>query len=131
MSAAPAGIFAALGPAPRIILEGLAHRGELAALELVEARNHAAATTVMAMLVAVLTLLGGFAGTFAIAAAVWERPDRGLILAGLTLAYFVGAVGLGWWIARRLKTWRPLSETRRQLGEDGACLEEFLPAHHL
>lgn len=130
MSAASAGIFTALGPAPRIILEGLAHRGELAALELVEARNHAAATTLIAILAGVLTLLGGFAGTFAIAAAVWDRDDRALILGLVTLAYFLGVGALGWWIARRLRTWHPLSETRRQLGQDGACLKGFLPASH-
>lgn len=127
MNAAPhASPLAALGPTPRIVLESLAHRGQLASVELVEARNHAALTTALAVFAAALTLLAGFAGTFTVAALVWQRDDRGLILGLVTLAYVLGAAALGWLAANRLKTWRPLAETRHQLGEDYTCLRQFL-----
>lgn len=126
-AAPPVSRLAALGPTPRILLDSLAHRGELATVELIEARNHATLTTVLAVLAAALTLLAGFAGTFTLAALVWQRDDRGLILGLVTLAYVLGAAALGWLAARRLKTWRPLAETRHQLGEDYSCLRQFLP----
>ncbi len=119
--------LSALGPASRIVVEGLAHRGELAALELAEARDHAAKTAVMALGAVACALLTGFAGTFALAALVWHREDRGLILGLVTLAYALGAAGLGLFAARRLRDWRPLAETRHQLGEDCACVREMLP----
>jgi UPF0716 family protein affecting phage T7 exclusion len=57
---------------------------------------------------------------------VWSRPDRGLILGILTLAYVVASAVLGFIAARRLGTWQPFAETRRQLGEDAACLRDAL-----
>jgi uncharacterized membrane protein YqjE len=118
--------LAALGPTPRIVVEGLMHRGELASLEIREARVHAATTGIIAGLAAALILLGGFAGTFAMAAAVWHRDDRGFILALTTLAYLAGAAALGWWAVRRIKSWHPLAESRRQVQEDFLCLHQFL-----
>jgi uncharacterized membrane protein YqjE len=111
---------------PRIVVEGLMHRGELAGLELREARKHITATAVAAGIASALVLLGGFAGTFAIAAAVWDSPKRGLILGLLTLAYFAGAAGIAWWTARRLKAWRPFAETVYQIREDCSCLHQHL-----
>ena len=102
------------------------HRGELAGLELREARTHVASTAVAAGVGAVLVLLGGMAGTFAIAAAVWDSPHRGVILGLLTLAYFAGAAALAWWIARRLKAWRPFAETIYQIREDCSCVHQHL-----
>jgi uncharacterized membrane protein YqjE len=111
---------------PRVVIEGLIHRSQLAGLELREARTHAAGTAAAAAVAAVLVLLGGFAGTFAFAAAVWNSPHRGLILAFLTVTYFLAAAALGGWTIRRLKTWRPLAETLYQIREDSSCLH-----HHL
>ncbi len=122
-------VFAALGrivPATRIVLHGLRHRGELATLETSEAGAHLAVSVCLGVGVAVLALLTGFAFTFAFAAAVWHRDDRGLILAALTLGYLLVAIGLGWGLVRRLRRWQPWAETRRQLDEDGACLEKLL-----
>jgi len=126
-AASPAPPLAALSSTPRIVLDGLAHRGQLASLELAEARNHATLTTVLAVLAAALILLAGFAATFTLAALVWQREDRGLILGLVTLAYIVGAAALGWLAVNRLTTWRPLAETRHQLSEDYSCLRQFLP----
>lgn len=114
-----------LGPAPRIILEGLSHRGELATLELTEARNHATVTAIFTALAAALVLLAGFAGTIAIAALVWHRDDRGLLLSLVTFIYLLGAGAFAWLAANRLKTWSPLTETRHQLGEDYVCIRQF------
>lgn len=125
MSDEPASPLAAFGPTPRLVLESLAHRGELATLELSEARNHVALTGILAALAAALTLLAGFAGTFTIAALVWHRDDRGLILGLVTCAYLLGAGGLGWFLLHRMKTWRPLAEIRHQLSEDYACIRQF------
>jgi uncharacterized membrane protein YqjE len=123
---APSPPLAALGPTPRILVEGLMHRGELASLELREARVHAASTFIIAGLAAALILLGGFAGTFALAASVWHRGDRGLILGLATVAYLIGAAVLGWWTVHRIRSWHPLPESRRQAQEDFICLHQFL-----
>lgn len=124
---APASTLSFLGPAPRIVLEGLMHRGQLATLEMAEARDHAARTALIALLAGVGALLAGFAALLTLAALVWQRDDRGLILGLATLALVLGAGGLGGWAARRLRAWQPLAETRRQLHEDRVCLENLLP----
>jgi uncharacterized membrane protein YqjE len=117
---------AAPGSVQRVVVEALMHRGELISVELREARAHAARTAVAALLAAALLLLGGFAGTFAVAAAVWNREDRGMILGLLTIAYLAGAVALGFVAARRLRSWQPFAETFRQFHQDCTCLHESL-----
>jgi uncharacterized membrane protein YqjE len=116
-----------LGPAPRIVLEGLMHRSQLATLEMTEARDHAARTALIGLLAGVGALLAGFAALLTLAALVWHRDDRGLILGLATLVIVIGAGALGAWAAHRLRTWQPLAETRRQLREDRICLENLLP----
>ena len=118
--------LAAPGSVPRVVVEALMHRGELISVELKEARLHAARTAVAAVLACALLLLAGFAGTFAVAAAVWSREDRGLILGLLTLAYLAGSAALGFVAARRLRSWQPFSETLRQFRQDSVCLQETL-----
>jgi uncharacterized membrane protein YqjE len=118
--------LAAPGSVPGVVVEALMHRGELALLELEEATQHVTRTTAAAVLSATLLLLGGFAGTFAVAAAVWNRPDRGLILALITVAYLAAAAALAFVAAGRLRSWTPFAEIRRQLHEDGACLRGAL-----
>ena len=118
--------LAAPGSVPHVVVEALMHRGELALLELDEVRRHGAWTVAAIMASAALLLLGSIAGTFAVAAAVWSRPDRGLILGLITLAYLIASAAFGWFAATRLKSWQPFGELRRQLGEDGACLRGVL-----
>ena len=77
--------FGQVMPALKILLEATVHRGELATLELSEARDHACATLLVGVGASVLALLGGFSATFALAALVWDRPDRGLILGLVSL----------------------------------------------
>jgi uncharacterized membrane protein YqjE len=124
----PAPSLSALGSASRIIVEGLLHRGELAALELREARTHAVATGAIAAVGVGFALFFGLAGTLVIAALVWESEYRVLILSLVALSYLIGAVAFGWWAYRRLRSWRPLGEIRRQLEEDCLCVQQYLSA---
>jgi uncharacterized membrane protein YqjE len=109
----------------RVVVEALTHRGELASVELREACEHGTRTAILVGLSCALLLLGGFCGTFAIAAAVWERPDRGMILGLLTFAYLAGCGALAYAAARRIKAWKPFSETARQFQEDCACVHDI------
>lgn len=127
----PDAVFSALdqaGPAARVLLPALAHRGELAALEAGEAGDHLAGSLALTLGAAILTLLAGFAATFAFAAFVWAREDRGLLLSLVAGAYFLGAIGLAGFTVRRLRRWRPLAETRRQLLADQTCLRDLIPS---
>jgi uncharacterized membrane protein YqjE len=118
--------FAAPGSVPRVVVEALMHRGELASIELEEAKIHSARTGIAIALCGILLLLGGFTATFAVAAAVWHRDDRGLILGVLTLAYFLGAGALAFVASRRIRDWQPFSETCRQFHEDCACIQKSI-----
>lgn len=114
------------GSTPRVVVDALIHRAELASVELKEARQHGLRTAILAGASGALLLLGGFCATFAIAAAVWDRSDRGLILGFVTLGYFIAAGSLAFAAARRMKTWRPFSETARQFREDCACVQDII-----
>jgi uncharacterized membrane protein YqjE len=114
------------GSAPRVVVEALAHRSELAALELREAQEHGLRTALFLGVAAVLALLGGFAANLAIAAAVWNRGDRASILAAVTAGYLVVAGALAYVGSRRLRTWHPFSETCRQFHEDCACIHDVI-----
>jgi uncharacterized membrane protein YqjE len=114
------------GSVPRVAVEALIHRGELASLELKEASAHGTRTFVAVVLSGALFFLAGVSGTFALAAAVWSREDRGLILGLLALAYLLGSAALGYLASRRLRSWQPLAETFRQLHADCACLRDTL-----
>lgn len=127
----PVTLFHALdrvGPAARIALGGAGHRAELAAIELGEARDHLAGSFALGLGATVLAVLGGFALNLALAAAVWHRDDRGLILLGLAFAQLAAAVAAAVFCARRVHRWRPLAETRRQLREDRECLQNLMPS---
>jgi hypothetical protein len=119
---------AALGSTPRILAEGLLHRGQLASLEFGEARSHAAKTGALAAAACAFALLGGFTGTLALAALVWDREDRSLILGLVALAYLAGTAGFAWWAASRFMSWRPMAESRNQIREDCTCIIQCLPA---
>jgi len=114
------------GSLPRLAVEALVHRSELAGLEFEEARSHATGTAIIIGAAVAVTLLFGTAVTFAIAAAVWDRPNRGLILSLVALAYLLVAACLAWWASRRLKTWRPFDSTISQLRKDYSCLYNHL-----
>jgi uncharacterized membrane protein YqjE len=116
----------AVGSIPRVVVEALIHRGELASLELKEAQTHGAVSAALGALAAGFLLLGGFAGTLALAASVWQHDDRVLILCLVTLADLGVAAALGLVAAKRLKTWQPFAETCGQFKADCACVHEIL-----
>ncbi len=118
---------AGLGSWLQLLLQGVRHRGQLASLETAEAGEHLLKTVLIATGTAALTLLTGFALTFAIAAAVWHLENRGVILILVACAYLCAAIMLGVWARRRVRTWRPLAATRRQLDEDRELIGELLP----
>lgn len=113
---------------PRVVTEALVHRAELASLEFEEAKRHGAVTFALTALASGLVLLAGFTATFALAASVWTREDRGLILGCVALAYLVAAGALGLFIARRLRTWVAFPDTCKQFLEDCACIHELATA---
>jgi uncharacterized membrane protein YqjE len=120
-------------PSPRVALglfsESVAHRAELAALEFEEARDHVAGSSLLAGIVAALTLFAGFAFTLLVASLVWELPSRGWWLGGLCGLYVAAAVTAGSMLARRLRTWRPLGETQTQLQQDYQCLSQLIKSN--
>ena len=117
-------------PAPGVALslfsESAAHRAELAALEMGEARDHALVSTVLAAGTAALGLFTGFAITLLIASLVWDSPHRVWWLAGLCAVYCGAAIWTGMVLVQRLRTWRPLCETHTQLQEDFQCLSKLI-----
>jgi uncharacterized membrane protein YqjE len=114
------------GSTPRVVVEALIHRGDLLAVELKEARVHGLRTAITVGISSVFLLLAGFSGTFALAAAVWQRNDRGLILTLVTLGYLAISGILAYIAARRLTTWHPFSETVRQFHEDCECVQDII-----
>jgi uncharacterized membrane protein YqjE len=115
--------------AVELFSESAAHRAELAVLELEEAREHVAGSSLLAGLVAALTLFAGFAFTLLVASLVWELPSRGWWLGGLCSLYVVAAVTAGLMLARRLRDWRPLGETQTQLQQDYQCLSQLIKSN--
>jgi uncharacterized membrane protein YqjE len=109
-----------------LFTESVAHRAELAALELDEAREHAVGSLLLAAGTAALVLFTGFALTLLAASLVWDLPGRGWWLAGLMAVYLAGAVTAGFLLTRRLRTWRPLAEVSHQLQEDARCLSHLI-----
>lgn len=117
-------------PAARAILSGLRHRGELAALETAEARDHLLRSLLLGAAGLIAAQLAALGLMFALAAAVWHREDRGWLLGAFALGQLVLAAALVRSLVRRLRRWEPLAETRRQLRADGECIEDLLPAEN-
>lgn len=117
-------------PTPSVALgllsESVAHRAELAALELGEARDHALGSALLAGAAGALVLFTGFAVTLLLASLVWDDPHRAWWLGGLGAAYLAAAAGAGIALQRRMRDWQPLREIRHQLQEDHQCLSQLL-----
>lgn len=114
------------GPVGRAMLDGVNHRLRLACVELADLRDRIVSSLLLGLAALVLALLGGIAATFAVAAAIWHREDRGLWLALLTFAYLGVACVLAAVAVLRLKRLELLPETSRQLDEDRLCLGVLL-----
>jgi len=114
------------GVALGLLSESVAHRAELAALELEEAREHAARSGLLAGAAAGLALCTGFALTLFVAGLVWDRPERAWWLAGLCAVYLAATMASCFMLSRRLRSWRPLGEIQTQLRQDYQCLNKLL-----
>lgn len=110
-------------PAPGEVIslftEAFGHRARLAQLELGEARDHLTVSGVLAAIAVIMGLLAGLAITLVFAALVWDSPHRTAWLLGLCGIYLTVTVAVGFILARRLRLWRPLAETKFQLDQDG------------
>lgn len=109
-----------------IIVRGADHRGELASIELGEARDQATSISVLLLVGAVAALLTGFALNLLIAAIWWDTPQRLLaigIAGGVQAAISVGALVLG---ITRARQWHPFPQTFEQLRKDSRCLNDLL-----
>jgi uncharacterized membrane protein YqjE len=113
-------------PAIKILADAMLHRGELTALELAEARDHIFVTILIGLAAIAVTLLGGFTVTVTLAIAVWDSPDRVLVLGLVSAVYLVGGGLLIWFSARRIQSWRPFKEIRKQLRCDHVCLHTLV-----
>ncbi|MFT3781941.1 MAG: phage holin family protein [Nibricoccus sp.] len=122
--------FAQIIPAAKVLIDGLKHRSQLAAVELGSARDHLHRTTVFGAIAFILALLGAFTVNFTLVAAVWDRADRALILGLVGIGYLVLAGVFGYLVGRRLKTWTPWKETVEQLKKDHECVQDLFPPKH-
>lgn len=85
-------------------------RGELAALELTEARERAARWLMLALLAAMLVLAALLVGSLLVVSLFWDT-HRSTALAVVTLAYAVAGGGLIAWLVARLRSAPPLLQT--------------------
>jgi uncharacterized membrane protein YqjE len=106
--------------------EATAHRAELAGLELAEARDHALHSMVLAVITGALVNLTGFSLTLLVAALVWNDPHRNWWLGAMAVLYAGVTLALFFNFLRRMRAWRPLEETSRQLKSDCQCLQRLL-----
>jgi len=117
-------------PAPGVAFslfsESVSHRAELASVEVGEARDHALISTLLAVGTVVLALFTGFAITLLLASLVWDSPHRVWWLAAICAIYLGSAIFTGVTLVKRVRTWRPMSETTNQLQEDFQCLSQLI-----
>ncbi len=100
----------------------LVTRGELASLELAEARDRYVRWLVFAVIAAVLLLAALLSLSLLVAAIFWEGP-RGLALGMLTALYAAVAYGMLRTVRREIAAAPPLlAQTRAELQKDHAAL---------
>lgn len=102
-SAGPLRELAAVG------LGALVTRGELASLELSEARERAARWLAFALLAAVLLLAALLVAALWVVSLFWES-HRSVAFAGVALVYAALGAGLVGWLAARMRSAPPLLE---------------------
>lgn len=96
----------------------LVTRGELAALELTEARERAARWLMLALLAAVLLLAALLVGSLLVVSAFWDT-HRSAALAVVALVYGLAGAGLAAWLVARLRSAPPLLQaTLQELRQD-------------
>ena len=92
----------------------LVTRGELAAIELTEARERAARWLVLALIAGVLLLAALLVGSLWVVSIFWDS-HRSVAIAVVAVAYALAGGGLMWWLVARLRAAPPLLQST--LGE--------------
>jgi uncharacterized membrane protein YqjE len=115
-----------VGDYARVCFTGARHRAELAALELVEARNTAIASALWWAGGVLLLLLGSATLTALVAAAFWNTPYRLTALGIMAAVYLGGAATCFLQFRHRLRSWQPFHETAGQIRKDASCLGELM-----
>ncbi len=96
----------------------LVTRGELAAIELTEARERAARWLVLALVAGVLLLAALLVGSLWVVSIFWES-HRSEAIAVVAAAYALAGGGLMWWLVARLRAAPPLLQsTLSELRQD-------------
>lgn len=121
LSQEPGGAPSAVGLVREVVALGaaaLATRGELAALELTEARERAARWLVVALVAAVLLLAALVVGSLWIVSVFWDTYRSEAIVA-IALVYAVTGGGLMAWLVARVRSTPPLLQaTLAELKQD-------------
>ena len=115
-------MFEALTRLGSTVFGMLENRLELASIELGEAGGRLV-MTIVASFAAVLLFGGAVAALSAwVALALWPTLGHA-VLGWLALAYFVGGVGLLWWLRARLRSSPPLlADTLAEMRVDAALM---------
>jgi uncharacterized membrane protein YqjE len=109
-----------------VLARGVDHRAELAAIELVEARDQAVGLSSLFLLGGVAALLTGVALNILVAAIWWDTPHRVLAVGLFTALQAALATFAIVRATRRTRDWAPLSQTLEQLKKDAQCLRDLL-----
>jgi uncharacterized membrane protein YqjE len=105
----------------------LVTRGELAALELAEARERAGRWLALALVAAVLLLAALVVGALFVVSVFWDNY-RSAAVAIVAVVYAAGGAALGAWLLARLRNAPPLlPATLAELKQDCAALRARPP----
>jgi uncharacterized membrane protein YqjE len=117
--------FGRLQESAEIVLRGLGHRAQLAAVELEELRDETGRAAVLFGASVVAFLLAGVTTNLVIAAIYWDTPHRvtAMVITGVIELIVGTVVAVVLW--RRWRGWRPFAATTEQLELDGKCLEDL------
>jgi uncharacterized membrane protein YqjE len=101
-----------------LALAALVTRGELASVELTEARDRAARWLVLALVAGVLLLAALLVGSLWVVSIFWET-HRSEAIAVVAIAYALAGGGTMWWLLARLRAAPPLLQaTIAELKQD-------------
>jgi len=110
--------FGLVREAARLVVAAIATRGELAAIELTEARERAARWLLLALVSGVLLLAALLVGSLWVVSIFWES-HRSEAIAFVAVAYALAGGGMMWWLITRLRAAPPLLQaTLEELKQD-------------